>query len=161
MPRLKNMRHERFCREYIRNGFNGAKAARAVGCTVNSSNVQGAKWLANSNILQRVIELNDDINDDIIMSAEELLAEASAMARANIKDCYDEDGVLIHPSQLDESVTVNIHEVQHVGANVTHVKFGKDKSRAMDLLAKKHNLFGDHQQAGASTFYMDEKDGDC
>jgi len=112
-------------------------------------------------IIQRIDEFNDNINDDVIMNAQELMAEASAMAKANIKDCYDDDGRIIHPSQLDESVTVNIQEVQHLGANVTNIKFGRDKKFGMDLIAKSHNMFEAHQKSGAMTVFMDDKDANC
>ena len=138
--------------------FNGAKAARAVGCSVASSAEMASKWLRNDKILARVTEFCEDINDDCIMSAEELLTEASAMAGANIADCYDEDGVLVHPSQMDRSVSVNVHEVQNLGANVDSIKFGKDKRAAMEYLAKYHNMFKGHQEAGAANIHLDEKD---
>ena len=161
MPRLKNKRWERFAREYVRNGFNASAAARAVGYSVISCSQQGARIIANEQVMNRIDEFNDDINNDVIMNAQELMAEASSMAKANIKDCYDEDGALIHPSQLDESVTVNISEVQALGANVTSIKFGKDKKFGMDLIAKSHNLFEAHQKSGATTVFMDEKDAQC
>ncbi len=158
MAKLKNRRWERFAREYIANGFNGAKAARAVGCSVDSSPSMAGKWLGNEHILQRVNDLNDDINDDTIMSAKELLQEASAMAKANIKDCYDEDGRLLHPIDMTDETASGIHEVQQLGAVVTSIKFGKDKGKAMDMLAKHHNMYEGHQQAGAAVFFMDDKD---
>lgn len=115
----------------------------------------------NEHVMLRVVELNADICDDSIMTAEELMAEASSMARANIKDCYDEDGLFIHPADLDDEVTINIQEVQTLGANVTNIKFGKDKRFGMDLLAKHHNLFEKHQKSGAATVFMDDKDAKC
>ena len=158
MARLKHKRWERFTREYVRNGFNGAKAARAVGCTVVSSSEMASKWLRKDKILKRVDELADDINDDCIMDAQELLHEASAMAGANIADCYDEEGVLLHPAAMERNVSVNVHEIQSVGTNITSIKYGRDKRAAMEYLAKYHNLFKGHQEAGAANIYLDEKD---
>lgn len=161
MPKLKNKRWERFAREYVRNGFNASAAARAVGYSIISAGTQGPWLMTKPAIIQRIDEFNDNINDDVIMNAQELMAEASAMAKANIKDCYDDDGRIIHPSQLDESVTVNIQEVQHLGANVTNIKFGRDKKFGMDLIAKSHNMFEAHQKSGAMTVFMDDKDANC
>ncbi len=158
MAKLKNRRQEAFCCEYLANGFNATKAARSVGAPTASAYSQGHDYLKKPDIMKRVDELMIDITDDRIMSAKELLIEASAMARGNIKKLYDEGGAIIPVHEMSDEDAAGVHEVQMLGGTVMNIKFGKDKGRAMDMLAKHHNMYEQHQQAGAATFFMDEKD---
>jgi phage terminase small subunit len=158
MAKLKNRRWERFCVEYVTNGFNASKAARAVGAPAASAGEQGSQYLKKPEFMKRVDELMEDINNDRIMSVTELLELSTAMARGNIKDVYDENGQIIPVHEMSDEVSVGIHEVQMLGDRVTVVKMGKERTAAMERLAKHHNIYDNHQKAGAAVFFMDEKD---
>lgn len=168
MARLKNKRWERFCREYVKREFNASAAARAVGYSVISARQQGHILMTKPDIQRRVNELVDDINDDSIMTAEEVLFEASKLAGFDLADCYDEQGRIIPIEEMDERVTTSINEIEVQALEVdgqivnvpTKIKAGRDKKYGLELLSKYHNLLEAHQKAGAAinTIYIDEKD---
>ena len=173
MARLKNKRWERFARCYATNGFNASAAARAVGYSVLSCQNQGHRLTSNEDIVKRVAELTAGVDDSLVMSAQELLEEASKLAGFSLKDITDEDGRIIPVEQMDDDAAVSVNEVESEPFNVlqadgstrtmnviTKIKAGRDKKFGMDLLAKYHNLLEAHQQAGANinTIIIDEKD---
>ena len=58
MPKLKNKRHEAFCMEYRRNGFNGLQAYKSVyKCSDKVAHKSGSRLLANVGIKARLEEL--------------------------------------------------------------------------------------------------------
>lgn len=160
MPRLKNRRHERFAREYIRQNFNGAAAARAVGCPHTSARTTASDWLAKPNVSARVTELADNLLDDILVSKEELIAESNKLAMFNPKDMYDEDGQLLPIHEMDDDVAISVQEMEMLGARVIKIKAGRDKRAAIEQGLKMHNAFENHQEAGSGiiNIQMDEKD---
>ena len=153
----------------MKNGFNASAAARSVGYSVISAATHGSRLLRNDQIIRRVAELREDIDNDLILSAEEVLAEASKLASFDPAELFDEDGRLIPIHELDNVVTSNINEVEmethEVNGEVRQVpvkvKAGRDKKFGMELLAKYHNLLEKHQQAGAMHIIMDEKDAEA
>lgn len=161
MAKLKNRRHERFACEYVSNGFNGAKAMRSVGAPSNAAGQQAHEVLSRPEVTLRVAELADNINSDKIMTAEELLDEMSKMSKFNIKDAYDENGTLLPIHEMSDEVAIMIKKVERLGGNITRVEFSGDKRPAMEMMAKYHNLYENHQQSGAMVVHMDEKDAEA
>lgn len=161
MAKLTNRQHERFACEYVSNGFNATKAARSVGYAHNSAHVQGSRLLSDDKVVARVGELADNINSDKIMTAEELLDEMSKMSKFNIKDAYDENGQLLPIHEMSDEVAIMVKKVERLGGNITRVEFSGDKRPAMEMMAKYHNLYENHQQSGAMVVHMDEKDAEA
>ena len=108
------------------------------------------------------------MNDDCVMSKEEVLKRAKQLASFDPAELYDEEGKLIPINELDEDVTVNINEMEmetvEVDGQIRQIpvkfKAGRDVKFGLDLMAKYHNLMEGHQKAGAAinTIYVDEKD---
>jgi phage terminase small subunit len=160
MPRLTNRRHERFAQEYISNGCNQSKAARAVGVAVASAAQAGSEWLRNPKILARIMEINDRVLENLVMSRDEVLAEMNHLASYNTKDLYDDDGQMVSIHELPEALTAAIKEIEHDAlGRPSKIKF-VDKRGALNDMMKYYNLFEDHQQAGVGemTVVIDGKD---
>jgi hypothetical protein len=165
MSKLKNSRHETFVRNYVSNGGNASKAARAAGCTTVNAGTQGNKWMKNAAIQQRIFELLKA--DELLyeMSREETISEINKLAAFNMADYYDDDGVLIPIHELDSALAVGISEfeVDHDRAGLPYIskmKAGKDKRAALDMQMRHHNLYEKHQAAGGGVINinLDEKD---
>lgn len=62
MPALANPRHEAFCQEYHKNGFNATAAYRAVYKTKNQRTAEsnGERLLSNAEVARRIKELQGD-----------------------------------------------------------------------------------------------------
>lgn len=161
MPRLKNRRHERFAREYVRNGFNGAAAARSVGISNASARQIASEWLTKPNILDRVNELNEDFLNDSAMSVEEAAMLLAEIARFNPKNLYDENGQLLPIHELDAETAASIQEFEiDQVRGVAKVKAGKDRKSALMDILKHYNWHEEHNRSARSDIhiYMDEKD---
>lgn len=158
MAKLKNKRHERFCCEYVANGMNASAAARSTGYSVISASTRGSQLMQKDEIVSRIAELAEDINDDRIMTAQELLAEFTKMSKFNIKDAYDEHGNLLPIHEMSDECAIMVKKVERLGGNITRVEFSGDKRPAMESLAKYHNLYEGHQASGAMVVHMDDKD---
>ena len=154
MPRLKNLRRERFCREYVRSEYNGAKAARAVGCYGDNARAQGAKWLAIPSVLERVQELNENILDGLAMEMEEAVARVANLARFNLQDLYDDAGRLIPIHELPEEVAAGVNEIEMVDGETVKVKGGKDVRAALDMILKNRNWYEEHQSSGKGEVHI-------
>lgn len=167
MPRLKNMRHEKFAREYVKASFNATTAAKKCGYSEETAYSQGSRLLKDVNIMNRVMELNDDWVEQTRMSVTEIIEEIEKMARFDNRELYeefiDDEGNqcyrLKHPATMDDDSAVSVNEVEMVNGKVVKVKAGKDKRAALDMLMKHHNLYIEHQKAkGEFHFHIDEKD---
>ena len=160
MARLKNNRHERFCREYVANGFNGAAAARAVGTSIASGKQMASEWLTIPNVLQRVQQLNDDILEDVIITKKEVIAEMVKLATFDLRTLYDDDGRLMNVHEMDASAAVSVQEVEVADGIPVKIKAGRDKRAALSELMKHYNAFEDHQKSGQGEMHIhfDDKD---
>lgn len=86
--RLENKLSEQeliFCREYVRD-FNATRAVLAAGITANyaSARVQGAKLLANSNIIKFISELVEEVRETYKIDISTILHEWAIVAKADI-----------------------------------------------------------------------------
>jgi hypothetical protein len=87
MPRLHNIRRERFCREYIKTGI-AARAYRAAGfktTTAHSTVASGSRMLTFDDVKSRIGELRRQMTYKSKISLESLLsdlAEDRALARS-------------------------------------------------------------------------------
>ena len=156
MARLKNRRHEVFCREYVNRGFNGAAAARAAGSTEISARKTASDWLSKPDIVARIDELNEDLLDDLVMTKEEVIAEMNKMASFNMADVYDDDGRMLKVHEMPRDEAAAIKEIGPNGIKV-------DKRAALDSMMKHYNAFEDHQNAGKAEMnvYLDDKDAEA
>ena len=85
MPELKNKRHEAFCLEYHRNGFNGLQAYKTVyKCSDKVANKNASKLLVNTGIKARLEELSKKSQLRYGIDMERLVLRLKDLA-------YDED----------------------------------------------------------------------
>lgn len=165
MARLKHLRHERFCREYVRRNYNGAAAARAVGAPQASCRSTACEYLAKPNIIARISELNEDFLNDIALNAADVAATLAHMASFNPADLSDDDGNPIPIHQLPREVALGVQETtltETSDGKTVYIakKSGKDTKGALDSIAKHLNWFEEHQNSGKSemNIVISEKD---
>ena len=124
MPALDNPKWEKFCQNYVTDP-NGIRAYKAAGYSVKSDDVAGAaaaRLLANVRVKARIRELNDAIYSETIMSAAEMQATLSAIARGETTE-----EVVTTVGTGEGCSAVEIAEKKPSNA---------DRVRAMNLLAK-------------------------
>ena len=159
--RLKDRQLERFCREYVDNGHNGAKAARAVGKSEGNAAQWASEQLRKPKVLQRVMDINDGHIESLIYSKEEALAELNELATFDIRDAYDDDGNLLPIHQMSKAAAAAVKEVEMFpNGKVAGAKFLDVKHRAVVKMLEYHNAFEDHQKSGSGEVHIhfDEKD---
>jgi phage terminase small subunit len=88
------LKQERFCREYLKNGFNGTQAAISAGYSQKTANEQAARLLAKVSIKEFIQKAKKEIDDKDIMTATEILKELSIIAKSDLKNyiTIDESG---------------------------------------------------------------------
>lgn len=160
MARLKNKRWELFAKNYVANGFNATRAARSARYGVNSCGTEGFRLLKNATVIARINEICAGAVDLLDMSLEETVSEINKMAQFNVKDLYDEDGVLIPIQDLDDESAASVNEIEHDADVVVKVKAGKDKMSALDKQLRIHNAYEEHEKSGGGVInvYLDEVD---
>jgi len=148
-------KQEMFCLAYIETG-NASEAYRRAYDAKNMKQETIAKkacgLLAEGNIRGRVEELRGKLEDASIMTAKEALAEASRLARFDIRRLYRPDGSPIPIHELDDDTAhciaaVDIQE-EYIGSGEDRVFSGytkkykvADKNGALDKLFKHHGLY--------------------
>ena len=70
----KNSRHDRFCREYIKD-LNGKRAAIAVGYSAKTADAAASRLLSNVKVQTLVATLTKKHADKLDLSAEKVLSE--------------------------------------------------------------------------------------
>lgn len=123
MPALDNPRWEKFCQNYVKEP-NGTRAYKEAGYRVSddTARANASRLLADANIRSRIRELNDAIYSETIMSAAEMQATLSAIARGETTE-----EVVTTVGTGEGCSAVEIAEKKPSNA---------DRVRAMNLLAK-------------------------
>ena len=148
-----NSRHDRFCREYIKD-LNGTRAAIAVGYSAKTADRAASRLLSNVEVRALLAKLTKKHADKLDLSAEKVLAELSSMGFSNMLDYMkvtEEGGAYVDLSSLTQKQAVAIQEVtvdeyvEGKGKHARKVKRTKlklvDKIRSLELLGKHLKLF--------------------
>ena len=90
--------------------------------------------------------ISQDNHDGITMTAREVLRELSMIGRFDVANAFDEDGNLLHPTQMDLPTRLNVQSIEMTQAGDGNMKmhkmrFSGDKLAALEKLAKFHQLF--------------------
>jgi phage terminase small subunit len=138
---LTTKKQKQFVLEYLSNGFNGAKAARDAGYTVDNARLIAAQNLTKLNI-KAAVEAG---MRDTCISASEVVARLSGMARASLAPFLNEAGNL---DLSDESARSNLWLVKKYKATPTESGLREeielhDPKDALKVLAKYHGLLDD------------------
>ena len=148
-----NSRHDRFCREYIKD-LNGKRAAIAVGYSAKTADRAASRLLSNVEVQALLAKLTKKHADKLDLSAEKVLSELSSMGFSNMLDYMkvtEEGDAYVDLSSLTQEQAVAIQEItvdeytEGRGKDARKVKRTKfklvDKIRSLELLGKHLKLF--------------------
>lgn len=127
MPELKNLSRERFAREYVRNGHNATKAAKAAGYSEKSAYSQGSRLLKKDEVLARVREIEENALAEAGVTRYGVIERLVEL----ISKCMDEESYIATDSLTGEKSTVR-RRLDASGAN-----------KALELLGKQLGMFAD------------------
>jgi phage terminase small subunit len=141
-------RQERFCREYVANGAHGKAAAIAAGYSAKSAETQAADMLALPKISDEIRRRTEIAAGPLDMSAEEIVQEASRIARVRVNQVVTFGPGGVNPlssDEMSEDVLAAVSEVsQTVSAEGGSIRVKlHDKLAALTLLAKLKGLLRD------------------
>lgn len=139
MPALDNARHERFAHEYLID-LNGKQAAIRAGYSPGAAEVTASKLVSNPKVAARIDELKAARLKRVDMDADATLKRIGDAVNADVADLYDDDLRMLHPKQMPKEVRALISSVKHFPNGTVEVKF-IDKAKALEMLARHHNLF--------------------
>ena len=155
-----NSRHERFCREYIKD-LNGKRAAIAVGYSAKTADAAASRLLSNVKVQTLVATLTKKHADKLDLSAEKVLSELSSVGLSNMLDYIrttEEGSAYVDLSNLTREQSAAIQEVtvdeyvEGKGKHARKVKRTKlklvDKIRSLELLGKHLKLFTERIEVG-------------
>lgn len=77
-------KEERFCYEYLANGFNGTKACELAGYKPNSARVIAARLLAKVNIHEKIKQMKENLAETAGISALMIATEHAKIAFSNM-----------------------------------------------------------------------------
>ena len=140
-------KHDRFCREYVKD-LNATQAYIRAGYSEKGASKNSSRLMANDGIKPRVRELQDEINKSLHLSASETIRNVSLMANFDIGDYYNDDFSLKPLQEMSREVRTSI-----VGVEMTSIQIAKnvynevmtyklaDKSKSNDMMMKHHALY--------------------
>lgn len=146
-------KEERFCYEYLANGFNATKAALKAGYSQKNARVIAAQNLAKLNIQTRIQAMKDNLAETAGISALMIAREHSKIAFSDVASLHD---TWITRKELNALTDDQKSIIQEVSTKVTKVNIGGkddpimadveyvkiktyDKQKSLDALA---NLLG-------------------
>ena len=127
-----NLRHELFCDIYIAQGLkHGPKAYVEAGFSAGGAHQSAWQLLQDPLIKARIRDVMAERFKKLHMDADELLARAAMLARADIRSLFDEKGMLLSPDQLDMESAAGVASVkvyeEFSGTGKDRVKVGETK----------------------------------
>lgn len=126
-----NARQKRFCAEYLID-CNATQAAIRAGYSLKTAKVTAAKLLKNGNIKAEIEQKLQEIQNERIASAQEVLTFLTAVMRGE---------------QTEQTLKFVGEGIQ----TITNISVGaKDRIKAAELLGKRYALFKDTVEVGGS-----------
>jgi phage terminase small subunit len=146
-------RRELFCREYLKD-LNATQAALRAGYPPSDARTYASRMMAEEEIQARVSELAAGRNEELNISAKDVLLELLRLLTADLAQAFNDDGSLkpIHEIPIDCRRAIASAESEelfegrgkdraHIGT-LRKVKFWS-KDRAIEMLARHLALFKD------------------
>lgn len=140
---------EKFCQNYILNGFNATKAyLDAYSCkSEKTASASGTRLLGNVKIKQRLTELQKETHKDFTITREQILQELAKMAFGNIGHLIDIKGgrITLRDDLTSDQKQLALASISSVGASYSDGEKGmsksftiqnKDKLKALELIAR-------------------------
>lgn len=125
MAELKNMKHEKFCNEYVKD-MNATQAAIRAGYSEKTANRIGSRLLSNVDIKTRVAELRETYFNENIMTAQQVEYELTKIALGTSK----EKQVIV------EGTGDGYSKVRIIDKPPDE----KSRLKALELMAKRHRI---------------------
>jgi phage terminase small subunit len=99
-----------FVLEYLRNGFNATRAYMSThpNAGKGTANVEGSRILSNPSVRATI----DDYLQPYQMSADEALARLAWDARADVRQLYDANGVLLPVHQWPDTIINSVRSIE-------------------------------------------------
>lgn len=152
-------KQKRFVEEYVID-FNGKQAAIRAGYSKKTAEVQGSKLLSNPKLATALRKAQAKLAQRAEITADRIIKELATIAFSDIGEAFDDEGCLITPKEMPESIRRALAGVDVVTfapkdapVEYTHKLKIADKQRALELLGKHLGLFADRvQHEGAVTF---------
>lgn len=134
-------KQERFANEYIKT-LNVTQSAIKAGYSQNSAHVTGSRLLRKDKVDEYIKSKKDEIMDDTILSAKELLY---LLTQAAIGDETETKEVVVKRSSFErnpDTGRMNLVYNEHVETVEVPIK-PSDRLKARDLLGRYHSIFTD------------------
>lgn len=171
-PRLKDIPPEdrplsdkeiRFCDAYIER-LNRKYAMEQAGYSFSSdASCRSAahNLLKKPNIKKYIAQLKKEQHERLMLSADDVLAEISAIARFDMRNLFDSNGRLLSPDELDSDTARCVSSIKrtelYAGSGAEREQVGDtveikafDKLAALRDLGKHYKLFADKLEVGAT-----------
>lgn len=136
MPRLENLRHEKFCQLYVgKASFNMSEAYKLAGYKPHNGNA--SRLSANESINARVKELVREKG----ITPEHIECELGEIAFSDLSDLMRKllTGQTLNDSELENCKAISSIRIQKGKVDGVEVRF-HDKNRALETLAKVHGM---------------------
>lgn len=149
-----NPKQTRFCQEYIID-LNGTQSAIRAGYSEKTSYSIAERLLRNVEIQAHIQELQSTRQQRTEITADTVIKELAKIALFDIRKIYDKNGMLISPTELDDSTAGAIGSIKSRiekqsgepddWAEIKEYK-SNDKLRALELLGKHLGMFDKQEQ---------------
>ncbi|EJD95503.1 terminase small subunit [Staphylococcus epidermidis] len=152
-------KQERFANEYIKT-LNVTQSAIKAGYSPNSAHVTGSRLLRKEKVDKYIKSKKDEIMDDTILSAKELLyllTQAAVGDETETKEAVVKKGTF---ERNPDSGRMNLVYNEHVETVEIPIK-PSDRLKARDLLGRYHSLFTEKVDLNVATpVFIDSIDED-
>lgn len=152
-------KQERFANEYIKT-LNVTQSAIKAGYSPNSAHVTGSRLLRKDKVDEYIKSKKDEIMDDTILSAKELLyllTQAAVGDETETKEAVVKKGTF---ERNPDSGRMNLVYNEHVETVEIPIK-PSDRLKARDLLGRYHSLFTEKVDLNVATpVFIDSIDED-
>jgi len=156
MSKLKNKKHELFCREIIKSKFNATQAYRVIygDKDINVLNVNSSRLLSNAKIKKRIGELAVEQIEKYDMDAAKVFELMVRQATYNSKEFFDvkkeeieKDGKVyvyngIYLKNWDDIDGTLIQEIKQTKDGI-QIKL-PDRQKATEMLGRYYSMFQDN-----------------
>ncbi|MDH9058944.1 terminase small subunit [Staphylococcus epidermidis] len=152
-------KQERFANEYIKT-LNVTKSAIKAGYSPNSAHVTGSRLLRKEKVDEYIKSKKDEIMDDTILLAKELLyllTQAAVGDETETKEAVVKKGTF---ERNPDTGRMNLVYNEHVETVDVPIK-PSDRMKARDLLGRYHSLFTEKVDLNVATpVFIDSIGGD-
>ena len=158
MAELKNVKHEVFCREYIKD-LNASQAAIRAGYSAKTANRTGSFLLSNPDIQARIEDLKADRVEEVRIDANYVLKRLIEIDEMDVADILDDGGDFLPIRKWPKTwrTTLSGLDIAIINSGDTEAIIKKikwpDKVKNLELLGK-------HIGVGAFTEKVDHTSSD-